>query len=136
VSVATGTVSRIPGVAAAPNSTMTTMKIPPTSVARVPIHASNPAAIEYGVSGVAYIAWNRRTQWKPASTGKVASNTEPCITEDTSSAGASHWRYGTPPSASAPLPASTKVPSPTPIASRNSAGWMKLPKMDPRHVRT
>ena len=86
---------------------MTTMKIAPTSVARVAIQASWPKAIAYGVSGVAYIAWNRRTQWNPARTGNVASNTEPCITVDTSRAGASHWRYGTPPSACAPLPAST-----------------------------
>src|SRR5450759_2519704 len=39
VSVPTGTEKMIPGVAAAPNSTMTTRKIEPTSVARVAIQA-------------------------------------------------------------------------------------------------
>ena len=107
VSVPTGTTSTMPGVAAAPNSTMTSMKMPPTRVARVAIQARRPAAIEYGEIGVAYIAWNRRIQWNPARTGNVASNTEPCMTVDTSRAGASHWRYDTPPSACAPLPAST-----------------------------
>jgi hypothetical protein len=56
------------------------------------------------------------------------------MTVDTSSAGARNCRYGTPPIAA--LPAwSMYEPSPIPMATRNSTGWAKLPKIEPRHVR-
>ena len=42
--------------------------------------------------------------------------------------------YGTP-SSDAGLALSTYAPSPIPIATRNSTGWAKLPKIEPRHVR-
>ena len=67
-------------------------------------------------------------------TGKVASNTDPCMTVDTSRAGARNWRYGTPWS-EAGFAWLTYDPSPMPIATRNSTGCAKLPKIEPRHVR-
>ena len=124
----------MPGVAAAPNATMASAKSAPTMHARVAIQASWPKVIAAGVSGVAYIAWYRRTQRNPAMTGNVPSNTDPCITDDTSSAGARNWRYGTPPSAVEP-PLSTYEPRPTPIASRNRTGEAKLAKIEPRQFR-
>ncbi len=64
----------------------------------------------------------------------MASNTEPCITVDTSSAGARNCRYGTPWS-DAGFALLTYDPSPMPIAIRNRTGWAKLPKIEPRQVR-
>ena len=64
----------------------------------------------------------------------MASNVEPCITVDTSSAGARNWRYGTPCS-EAGFAWLTYDPRPMPIATRNSTGWAKLPKIEPRQVR-
>ena len=56
VSTPIGTDHTIPGVAAAPNSTMTSAKIEPTIAAWVAPQASWPKAIARGVSGVAYMA--------------------------------------------------------------------------------
>ena len=66
--------------------------------------------------------------------GKVDSNAQVCITVEASNPGARNARYGTPPMAALP-DLSTKVPRPTPIASRNMTGVRKLPKIEPRQVR-
>ena len=64
----------------------------------------------------------------------MASNVAPCMTVDTSSAGARNWRYGTPWRDSV-FAWFTYDPRPMPIAIRNRTGWAKLPKIEPRQVR-
>ena len=49
--------STISGDSAAPNATMTSVKIVQISVSRAAIQAMLPRAMSRGVIGVAYIAW-------------------------------------------------------------------------------
>ena len=57
VSTATGMASTTSGDVAAPNSTITTVKIEATSSSRAPIQARLPSAMSLPRIGVAYIAW-------------------------------------------------------------------------------
>ena len=87
------------GDVAAPNSTITTVKIEATSSSRAPIQARLPSAMSLPRIGVAYIAWYTRLQTSPAMIGKVASNAAVCMHVATSRPGARNARYDTPPSA-------------------------------------
>ena len=66
----------------------------------------------------------------------MASNTEPCMTVDTSSAGARNWRYGTPPSAAAPSRVHERRRARSPSRRGTGPAARKLPKIEPRQVRT
>src|SRR4029077_5694095 len=79
VRTAAGIARTIRGDWAAPNSTITKVKIDEMRVSRATIQARLPRAMSRGEIGVAYIAWKILFQTRPAMIGKVASNDPDCI---------------------------------------------------------
>src|SRR5258705_5238442 len=79
VRTAAGIARTIVGDAAAPNRTMTIVKMVEISVSRAAIQARLPNAMSRGEIGVAYIAWQTRLHSSPAMIGNVASNEADCI---------------------------------------------------------
>ena len=80
------------GDAAAPNSTITSVKTVAMSSIRAAIQARLPSATSRPLIGVAYIAWKTRLHWRPAMIGKVDSNAADCIAVDASRPGARNAR--------------------------------------------
>ena len=132
VKTAAGMASTINGDSAAPNRTMTSVKIEQMSVSRAIIQAMFPSAMSRGEIGVAYMAWNVLLQTSPPMIGKVASNEAACIEVAASRPGARKTRYGTPPSAALD---SGETYAPRPIAVRNMTGDRNDVKIDDRKVR-
>ena len=137
VRVPTGTVRTMPGVAAAPNSDDHEQKIAPTSVARVAIQASWPTAIAYGRE-------RRRVHRVEA-----ADPVEPGQDREGGLEHRALHHRGHEQRRRQPLEvrhAAQRLarrcrrprtdPRPIPIATRNRTGWAKLPKIEPRQVRT
>ena len=92
VRTAAGMANTISGDSAAPNTTMTIVKIVQTRVSRATIQTRLPRAMSRGEIGVAYIEWKIRFHWSPAMIGNIPSNEADCIADAASSPGARKTR--------------------------------------------
>ena len=133
VRTAAGIARTISGDSAAPNSTMTSVKIEQMSVSRAAIQARLPRAMSRGVIGVAYIAWKTLLQIEPAHDREHrlerrrlhrGRGQQPGREEDEVRHAADARRR----------PRRTP-PSPMPIAVRNMTGDRNDEKIDARNVR-
>src|SRR5689334_16343318 len=97
VSTAAGIARMMSGDCAAPNSTMTSVKIAEISVSRAITQARLPSAMSRAEIGVAYMPWKIRFHSSPAMIGNIASNEADCIALAASRPGARKTRYGTSP---------------------------------------